>query len=404
MRYPRPGMITLFLYLVLQIERGACQPGIGQRFLTSYQNQNSTHRKEARRDDNTRRCRGSSSLKNDDTSVSTSDFFALFQKLGTSWHTILHMFRGIVNSAGGETFHKDVHVDTLKEGREWLYQENDWKQILKAHTTLYEDLDVTIDDLLDSFLHWASADEAPDGKCHLQGGLNGKETKINASKAQRRLEKYEAWMVNLEEDLKDLTAVSLKNTFSIFDMKLSIDGCQRLAWWLDLAAIDWDAFEDLEPRDIARVFVWMSHYMLLHPNAQHNGLVFVNSLNQIGFWSFMTMLPVDLGMQLDEFTISVIPIKTKFVVVMERPPWAKFAYQLLKPFLQSDMRRRVVVIEEGQYPPSYLYEVVGRDAIPEGVQNYAGSKHADIIHPYMQEKQHSWSHYLSFSSKKRRQQ
>jgi hypothetical protein len=314
------------------------------------------------------------------------------------------MFRGIVNSAGGETFHKDVHVDTLEEGREWLYQENDWKQILKAHTTLYEDFDVTIDDLLDSFLHWASADEAPDGKCHLQGGLNGKETKINVSKAQRRLEKYEAWMVNLEEDLKDLTAVSLKNTFSIFDMKLSIDGCQRLAWWLDLAAIDWDAFEDLEPRDIARVFVWMSHYMLLHPNAQHNGLVFVNSLNQIGFWSFMTMLPVDLGMQLDEFTISVIPIKTKFVVVMERPPWAKFAYQLLKPFLQSDMRRRVVVIEEGQYPPNYLYEVVGRDAIPEGVQNYAGSKHADIIHAYMQEKQHSWSHYLSFSSKKRPQQ
>jgi hypothetical protein len=118
----------------------------------------------------------------------------------------------------------------------------------------------------------------------------------------------------------------------------------------------------------------------------------------------MTMLPVDLGMQLDEFTISVIPIKMKFVVVMERPPWAKFAYQLLKPFLHSKMRRRVVVIEEGQYPPGYLYEVVGRDAIPEGVQNYAGSKHADIIHAYMQGKQHYWSHYLSFSSKKRPRQ
>lgn len=406
--YPRLTTLICYLFLIVSplLERAACQPGVAQRFLThSHKTKNSTQAKERCRNSNISSCQRNPSLfqtsTNDDTSVSTREFFGIFQSLGTSWHTLLHMFRGIVNSAGGETFQKDVHVESLEEGRDWLYQQNDWSKILSAYSILYEDLDVAVDDILDSFLLWASADEAPDRKCHLDGGINGKEPRVNVSKAKRRLEKYETWMAKLNNDLADLTALSLKETFSVFDMKLSIDGCRRLVWWLDLGAIDWEGFvDDVSPRDIARVFVWLSHYMLLHPDAQQNGLVIVNSLNQIGLWSFMTMLPVELGMQLDEFVISVIPIKTKFVVLMERPPWAKFAYQLLKPFLQSNMRRRVVVIEEGQYPASYLYEVVGKEAIPEGVQNYEGSKQVDIIQGYMEEKKHYWSSYLTFSKKK----
>eukprot|EP00980_Cylindrotheca_fusiformis_P007739 scaffold1640_cov101-Cylindrotheca_fusiformis.AAC.6 len=310
------------------------------------------------------------------------------------------MFRGIVNSAGGETHPDDVQVDTLKEGREWLYQEKDWKDSLKDYAILFGDLDSTTDDVLNSFLHWASVDETTDGKCHLKGGVNAKETRINVSRAKRRLERYENWMATVAEDLKDLTAMSLKNTLPIFGMKLTIDGCQRLVWWLDLTAFDWDAFHDLHPKDIARTFVWMSHYMMLHPNGQQYGLVFVNSLNQIGFWPFMQMLPLDLGMQLDEFLISIIPVKTKFVVLMERPSWAKFAYQLLRPFLQAKMRRRVAVIEKGQHPPGYLYEVVGRGSVPEGIQSYPGSKKADIIHAYLLGKGRSWKPSTLFSNKK----
>ena len=116
-------------------------------------------------------------------------------------------------------------------------------------------------------------------------------------------------------------------------------------------------------------------------------MVFINALNQMGIWSFMTMLPFDLGMALDEFIISVIPLKTKYVVLLDRPPWAKFAYQLLKPFMKSEMRQRVGVIEDGLYPPAYLYEVVGtsEQAVPIGLNGYPGSTKADIARPYLEE-------------------
>eukprot|EP00526_Cylindrotheca_closterium_P010920 CAMPEP_0113604440 /NCGR_PEP_ID=MMETSP0017_2-20120614/1797_1 /TAXON_ID=2856 /ORGANISM="Cylindrotheca closterium" /LENGTH=386 /DNA_ID=CAMNT_0000512867 /DNA_START=103 /DNA_END=1260 /DNA_ORIENTATION=+ /assembly_acc=CAM_ASM_000147 len=378
--------ILLFVLLLTsqRIEQISGQPGVGHRFLTSYAQESSDDNtttttirpscqhgtnEEDTNDQNTSTRRKQqeptsqlkttpaaaaaatehSSSSSSDANVPNSEFFGIFKKLGTSWHTILQMFRSIVNNAGGKTMHKDVYVRDLKEGKEWLLQQEEynWEELLQPHMTLYHDLERTFEDVLDSFLKWAASDEAKDGSCKLEGGVNGKESKINVSKALRRLEQYATWMSEMENDLEELTATSIKDTFSTLQMKMSIDDCQRLVWWLDLGAIDWELFDELQPKDIARVFVWISHYMLLNPNAQDQGLVLINSLNQIGFWPFMTMLPVDLGMQLDEFVISVIPIKTKFVVLMQRPPWAKFAYQMLKPFMKSNMRRRVVVIEEG---------------------------------------------------------
>lgn len=373
-------LVFVLLLAVQRIEQASAQPGVGLRFLLS------SHGDEEYQHEGEKQIHST----DDDTSVSHNEFFGIFQKLGTSWTTILNMFRSIVNSAGGTTMQNDVYVKDLMEGREWLHQQRNWQKLLQPHMTLYRDFDKTFEDILDSFLRWAASDEAPDGKCRLEGGVNGKESKINVSKALRRLEKYVNWMVEMEMDLDDLKATSIKETFSIFDMKMSIDDCHRLVWWLDLGAIDWKRFDNAEPREIARIFVWVSHFMMLHPNAQERGLVLINSLNQIGFWPFMTMLPVDLGMALDEFVISVIPIKTKFVVLMERPPWAKFAYQMLKPFMKSNMRRRVVVIEESLYPTDYIFQVVGTNAIPKGIENYPGKDGVEILHPYFEKKINRW--------------
>ena len=386
--------VAVTFVFVLRVPPSSCQPGVGYRFFKSSFS-DKTNVTISRPEQNNRESEGykKNALHHhhhhdDTTSISMNEFFGMFGKLGTNWNTLLAMFRSVISAAGGKTYKQDVHVDTLEQGREWLYRTKDWKSLLEPHNQqLYDDFGVTVDDILDSFLHWASADEVEDLICKLQGGVNGRESSINVSKAQRRLERYVIWMNDLQSDLHGLTTVSVKDAFDILDTKVTIDDCNRLVWWLDLATIDWDRFDKLEPKEITRVFVWLSHYMLFHPNAQQYGMVFINSLNQIGFWSFMTMLPVDLGMQLDEFMISVIPLKTKFVVLLERPPWARFAYQLLKPFLQSEMRRRVVVIEEGHYPPSYLFEVVGgTNVIPDGMKNYSGSPSADIIHPYINQK------------------
>lgn len=398
----RSWILTFVLLLKFQrIEQTFAQPGIGHRFLVlnrqeyqvGQQRQNSTiTTDDGHHDDNENSDNKGEQLKmipvedSNGTTVATGEFFRIFHKLGTSWTTILGMMRGIVNSAGGKTLKHDVYATSLREGKDWLLEQENWGEVLQPYTSLYQDLDKTFEDVLDSFLHWAASDEAPDGYCRLEGGVNGKESKINVSKALRRLEKYATWMADMKDDLRDLKATSIKDTFSIFDMKMSIDDCRRLVWWLDLAAVDWDRFESATPREIAQIYVWVSHYMLLHPNAQDQGLVLINSLNQIGFWPFMTMLPVDLGMKLNEFVISVIPIKTKFVVLMERPPWAKFAYQMLKPFMKGSMRRRVIVIEEGLYPTDYMYKVVGTNAIPNGIGNYAGKDRVEILQPYFEGK------------------
>jgi len=404
MNQQRIWILTFILLLTIQLlEESIAQPGVGHRFLASYgqechgKQNTSTIPSSSCQHPNRDEKKYTQKTQNQDqpkmttetdatTTVSNGDFFGIFQKLGTSWHTILQMFRSIVNSAGGTTMRSDVYVKDLDQGKQWLLQQNIWEEILQPHLTLYHDFDKTFEDVLDSFLRWAASDEAPDTRCRLEGGANGKESEINVSKALRRLEKYAAWMAKMEKYLGDLKAASIRDTFSIFDMKMSIDDCQRLVWWLDLGAIDWNRFDNAEPREIARVFVWVSHYMLLHPNAQDQGLVLVNSLNQVGFGKFMTMLPVDLGMELDEFVISVIPIKTKFVVLMERPPWAKFAYQMLKPFMKSNMRRRVNVIEEGLYPTDYIFQVVGVNAIPKGIENYPGKDGVDFLEPYFDSK------------------
>jgi CRAL/TRIO domain len=394
------ALLLLLGVLLQQCRLVMGQPGIGHRFLANDIGCNATQY-----DDPTTTvmihpaANHDSSPSDDNSSVPPSEFFGVFTKLGTSWNTILKMFRTIVNTAGGIDYKDDVYADTMEEAL----------AVLKSLAPLewnFHDIGVPLnefkqssDDVYRTFLKWAVADGADDNsqRCKLKGGVNGKQKRINISKAYRRLERYVTWMQDVRDYVIEppLTASSLQDVWGTFSMKVTYDDCQRLVWWLDLGGSDLEKIRyELPPKEITRIFVWISHFMMFDKNAQTKGIVLCHSLANVGFWTFMTMLPLELGISIDEFVVSVIPLKTKFVLLLQRPPWAKFAYQLLKPFIVRNMRRRVVVIEDGLYSHSFVYEVLGlgSHSIPAGVDdNYAGSSEADIVGRYFEPKESSSS-------------
>jgi hypothetical protein len=371
----------VLLSLALLFPPCISQPGVGQEFLSNHY---SAHPEQQNSSNNLAVNETNPDI--EEKLAQSLDFFGVFTKLGTSWHTILQMFRTILNLAGGTQSKDDIYGEGMEEALTTLKTlvPSDWN--LNDIGVPFEEFDKNLDDLYRTFLNWAAADGASDNveRCVLEGGVNGRQEPINVSKAYRRLERYATWMKELRKDIVEppLTASSLQTTWKSFSMKITYDDCQRLVWWLDLGIVDLERIRNqMRPKEITRIFVWLSHFMMFNENAQENGMVFCNSLANIGFWPFMTMLPLELGMQLDEFVISVIPLKTKFVLLMQRPPWAKFAFQMLKPFMKRTMRRRVVVIEDGLYPSSFVYEVLGNgtQCIPTGLDAYVGSPDADIV-------------------------
>mmetsp|Transcript_11315 Transcript_11315/g.16623 ORF Transcript_11315/g.16623 Transcript_11315/m.16623 type:complete len:459 (+) Transcript_11315:140-1516(+) len=399
-----------FLIISIIVQSVLCQPGLEPGILERYLNpksyrefyySSSNDLEDCDADDKRCGSRGSNNGTPDSSSApsfNSNEFFGIFSELNTSWFALLQTFRSIFGSAGGTNSRRDVFADTMEEALQLLI---DMKTSSSKHkwSTLesvipFHEFDRNgLDDLFLAYLHWSVSDGAPNPpeKCSLQGGVNGQSERINVSKAYRRLEAYASWMQRVLDDIQDppLTAESISNIWKLFPMKLTYDECHRIVWWLDVGQIDLPLLKtEVESSEITRLFVWLSHYLLFQTEAQTNGIVFVSSLNQIGFWPFMTMLPVDTGMQLNEFVISVIPVKTNFVLLLERPAWAKFAFQLLKPFLGGNMQRRVIVIEEGLYSPDFVYEVLGHGpkSIPLGVKGYNGSPEADFINAYFEER------------------
>jgi CRAL/TRIO domain len=332
------------------------------------------------------------------------DLFSVFDELGTSWYAILQTVRNIVRSSGGDTNMDDVVANDMDTALS-LFQDmipDEWTHLSSStQTTLLSDIlpldeyGKTLDDLYLSFLRWSMADSAEDQKeesatCNLHGGVNAGESRaINVSKAYRRMERYMEWMQEAYEDLMTpdkLTSENLVDIWSAFQMKMTYDDCGRLVWWLDLALVDLPRIQlEIPPREITRLFVWIAHYIMFNPQAQSHGIVFFSGMGHIDFWTFMTMLPVDVGLKLDSFTISVIPAKTKFLVLYDRPGWAKFLFQLIKPFLRRAMQRRVIVIEEGLYERNVVKDVLGsgKQAIPTGLGHFwlDGSDDADFLGP-----------------------
>lgn len=322
-------------------------------------------------------------------------FFGVFHKLGTSWKSVVGMFREIVRWTSGTNENGDVYANTMEEALSLMRHMasvaastttalDDEKQNsstinpMLLRTVPLQEFNVTKDDVFLLFLRWSITDGAKDDRkrCKRRGSVNGKRNgTINVSKAFRRLSRYATWMENTGGDsllYPPLTASSLKEAWGAFSMTVSYDDCNRLVWWLDLGKTSLDGVRALAPEQVLRLYIWFAHLMLFDRNAQENGVVFINDLGRAAFGKFMTMLPFELGMKLDEFMISVIPLKTKLVVFMNRPPWAKFGYSLLSVFMTRSMKRRVLMVPEERVKEE-VWSAVGPEYIPVGFGGLNGT-------------------------------
>ncbi|KAL7464790.1 hypothetical protein ACHAXS_005123 [Conticribra weissflogii] len=330
-------------------------------------------------------------------------FMEAFSKLGTSWNHVIGEYRSVVGNADGQELKGDVFaVNGLEEGLGLLQKmiqtaksESSTEEEKKAwtcHTTPFKDFGKTEDDALMAFLRWSVVDSHPieddDESCQLIGAANyqiststSHPEKINVSKAFRRLTSYIYWMDSVSSHLMDppLSYASISPSLSIFSLRVTHDSCGRLVWWVNLGKTQTNLLRAQSPKETIRLFVWVAHLLFLDEGAQTHGLVVIDDMGEIGFWDYMTMLPVQVGISIDRFLISVTPLKAKNVVLMHRPRWAEIAYSLLSWFLTSKMKKRVTMIEKGD-ENEMLEKIVGdASLIPANFGDFEGSLIVDMI-------------------------
>jgi hypothetical protein len=316
-----------------------------------------------------------------------SEFVGAFQQLGTSWKGVLNSYRDIINSAEGKQLTNDVYTNDLMEGldiirglvQEKLDQARETNQemcIWYFDKVPFKEFGRTLDDVYIAFLRWASVEPNQFHECGLKGGIN-KSGPINVSKAFRRLEQYAQWMDSTGDDLVDLTAESVKATAALLFFRVTIDSCDRVVWWLDLGQTNFSALKELPDTSILRLFVWLAHLIMFEEKAQENGVVFFESMAYVGFWQYMTMLPMSVGLMLDKYMVGVIPVRTKLVVFLKRPLWVEIMYGILAVFLPKRMKRRVDMPRNNDQ--NAIEETVGVDCIPVDFDDLNGTIKVDLM-------------------------
>jgi hypothetical protein len=375
------------------------------------------------------------------------EFFATFQNLGVSWGHILRSYQRIIGLAGGgDDQPDDVYVTTTMDDA--LVQLRHMATDLPVHPAVLHTFEKTGDDLLVAFLTWVMNSNGKNGNGNNNGNGNSKATdnvttktsnnvaakckggvntasittatmttdakqqppplSINVSKAFRRFQAYVEWMENSDKALRTVDGkhpmthlVPNPQVYDAFAMRVTQDACGRIVWWMDLEQTDEIMIRTvLHPHEIRRFFIWFAHFVMFHPNAQQNGIVFMNSLAHMAIWDFMTMLPLELGIQTDEFMICVIPLKTKMIAFFNRPAWAKFAFGLLRVFLNRHMRNRVLMVHDGidnmkkrwKRQREALQQVLGgkvEDLVPRGFVGLddVGRTDIDLLEQFYQSSQ-----------------
>lgn len=231
---------------------------------------------------------------------------------------------------------------TSKKGTKWEFRSVPIDQFGK-----------TLDDVYLAFLRWAAIDDA-DATEHGEGiekkkSEEGKQSRINVSKAYRRLESYASWMEDAKEDLAGpgpLTAQSVRNAWDAWKMRVSYDSSSRLVWWFDLGALDLGKCKKIPPEESLRLFVWLSHAIMFDDNAQRNGMVFAEDCAKIGFWDVMTLFPMKLGLKLDRLTIGVLPVKMKKLYILNTPVWCDLLMKMMGAFMSKKMKKRIVTVKD----------------------------------------------------------
>jgi len=345
-------------------------------------------------DESTSTCEPSEIYVGDENMSSTWEFMNAFSRLGTSWNHVIGEYISVVQGADGKEMKGDAYATEVDEALKMLHvmvkdsaatSDEDWS----FSTTPLNDFGKTIDDILLAFIRWSMVDNYHDNpedgnSCTLIGGINhppSETEKINVSKAFRRLTAYQHWMQSVSPDLQDppLTFQSIKSTLSIFSLHVSHDECERLVWFVNLGKTDLANLKSQSPRETTRMFVWIAHLLFLDEKAQTKGLIVVDDMADIGFWDYMTMLPIQVGISVDRFLISVTPLKAKNVVLMHRPKWAEIGYSLLSWFLTKKMKNRVTMVEKGQENDMMKKVVGGATFIPIDFSDVEGLISKDII-------------------------
>ncbi|KAL3764152.1 hypothetical protein ACHAWU_003964 [Discostella pseudostelligera] len=324
-------------------------------------------------------------------------FMQAFTSLGTNWNHVIQEYISVVKAADGVDLQGDVYAQNMEDGLISLQtmvhnaklgsNDDDWA----FSRAPLADFGKTVDDVLLAFLRWSVVDNKAsqdDQICKLIGGVNTVQTMdthgINVSKAFRRLTSYIHWMQSVSTDLVDppLAYESISPSLSTFHIHATHDSCNRLVWWVNLGKTDMPAFKSQSPRDTTRMFVWLAHLLFLDERAQQNGLVVIDDMAEIGFWTYMTMLPLHVGISVDRFLISVTPLKAKNVVLMHLPRWAEIGYGLLSWFLTAKMKSRVTIVSKSEEIETLEKIVGGASFIPRDFGDWNGVLESDIVDQY----------------------
>lgn len=294
--------------------------------------------------------------------------------------------------AGGKEGEGDLYIETVDEGvimlKRYIKEKdaklaeeqatakkklpfNSWMDIVPL-----EEFHVTQTLFLKAFIKWSIKDKED----IVEGSEDSKLT-INASKARRRIDSYFDWMKdNMAEDIikNPLTVESVLPVQRIWEMQGSHMEDGRYCWWFDIGQMDHKKLKELPAQEHLRYVVWWSHLVMFDTKAQDNGIVLVEDLDMIGFWSCMTLIPMDLSAKMDRLTIGVLPVKMKGIYMFGCARWMHLMMALMKPFLSKKMRERMIVVSvEAEERQKYCDDLIGRNNIVDGFMKLQGDVKPD---------------------------
>lgn len=222
----------------------------------------------------------------------------------------------------------------------------------------------TLDDTYAAFLSWARVKQD--------------KSKVNVSKALRRLESYADWMEDTGTDLTEpaLTSESVKKAVDAWAFNSTIDSEGRFVWWMDMGKVDMKHVKkDFTPEDHLRAFVWYSHAVMYNESAQKNGLVYIQNINKLGMVDCFTLMPPKLSTKLDRLTLGVLPIKMHCMYMFESPTWVNVFMKIIGVFMSKKMKERMVFLKSW----SETDKIGGLAAIPKGFGKVEGTMEESVI-------------------------
>jgi len=257
-------------------------------------------------------------------------------------------------------------LDVLKaliEEKKTSITKEDVRKKWDFHSSPHAHFGKTLDDTYMAFLSWARVKED--------------KSKVNVSKAFRRLESYADWMHDAAADLTNppLTTESVKKAVDAWAFNTSIDSEGRLVWWCDMGKFNYSQFkDDFTPEDHLRAFVWYLHAVLYNESARENGMIFVQNVNKIGLVQCLTLMPPKLSTKLDRLTIGVLPIKMQCIYMFETPTWINIFMKIVGVFMSKKMKERMVTLKWDE-----IDKIGGVEAIPKGFGKVEGTLEESVI-------------------------